>query len=275
MKQRRSCGFGARVATRRLVDLVARRIRGPTDLSKTIVVSGSPRSGTTWLMEILVTLAGYRTVFEPLNAYTFPSVSSLRLPPRIYVSPNSKHEALQRYVEAVLDGRTSSQVPAYPLTAEGVWRRLTASATIVKFINANRLLPWLSCTFRLRKTFMLIRHPCATVASQIKTGWTGYPLSVEAGLRRGDVGLLRQTVLSGLTALPKIERHADVLAAAERAGTIEELLAIEWGLDYQIPLSDTNSHDWHLVAYESLAACRTEFSPGPAEFQTSPPGAGC
>ena len=245
-------GFRARVAGKRLIDSVAQRTRGATDLSKTIVVSGSPRSGTTWMMEILMTLAGYRSVFEPLNAYTFPSVCTLSLPPRIYIPPTSKHEQLQRHIERALDGRLASSVPVYPLTAEGVWGRMTARAVIAKFINANRILPWLSRTFQLRRTFMVIRHPCAAIASQLKTGWTGYPLSVEAGLRKGNVDLLRQTVLSGLAAVPALEQRSDVLAAAERADTIEQLLAIEWALDYHIPLSDAASPDWHLVAYESF-----------------------
>ena len=41
---------------------------------------------------------------------------------------------------------------------------------LVKFIASNRLLPWISRNFRLRAIYMIIRHRCAIIASQLATG---------------------------------------------------------------------------------------------------------
>ena len=42
-------------------------------LNDSILIVGSPRSGTTWLMEIFENIPGYSYIFEPLQLKWFPS----------------------------------------------------------------------------------------------------------------------------------------------------------------------------------------------------------
>jgi len=48
-------------------------------------------------------------------------------------------------------------------------RRFKASGLVVKFVRANTMLPWITNPFNLRVTYSIIRHPCATIASQLAT----------------------------------------------------------------------------------------------------------
>lgn len=85
-----------------------------------------------------------------------------------------------------------SRTPKYSLLdLDEVYRPLTASKTIVKFVNGNRLLPWISERFHVRGTYSIIRHPCATILSQIRTGWPGYPVEIEQRIKSGELSLLK------------------------------------------------------------------------------------
>lgn len=74
------------------------------NIEDTILISGAPRSRTTWLMEILSVLPAYKTIFEPLHRTWFPFIQRLNLPPRVYLPPERNNAFLYSYLYSVFKG---------------------------------------------------------------------------------------------------------------------------------------------------------------------------
>ena len=104
---------------------------------------------------------------------------------------------------------------------------------IVKFVRANRLLRWMTEKFPIRTPILLIRHPCAVVASQMHHPSWSPITSTDADSRF-------------LAAYPWV---SDILTDIR---TWEEALAATWCMDYFAPLSTPKPHPWILVTYEKL-----------------------
>jgi hypothetical protein len=89
---------------------------------------------------------------------------------------------------------------------------------------------------------LLIRHPCAVVASQMNHKFagegTGEPRTLEY-IRKHR--------------LPLYERLDPSFAKVIRSiNTTEELLALEWCIQTIVPLRQPKPHPWFLTAYEDL-----------------------
>jgi len=151
---------------RYILEVIISKIPRDYEIKDTIVISGTPRGGTTWLMEILATLPEYKTIFEPLKPSFFPEVRTLGFPPRVYIPPDKDWPVVKKYLIKVFTGRKFSTQPAYSPTPYNIYKRFIARKLIVKFVRANRLLPWIYNNFDLRGIYFIIRHPCATIASQ-------------------------------------------------------------------------------------------------------------
>jgi len=75
------------------------------DIKNTLVITGSPRSGTTWLMEILRVIPGYTSLFEPLNPIYFPESFETGFRSRTYLSPNKDWQIGQEYLRKNFTGQ--------------------------------------------------------------------------------------------------------------------------------------------------------------------------
>jgi len=134
------------------------------DTENTIVISGSPRSGTTWLAEILNrSIPGTSILWEPLNLNRVPEARSSGLTWRTPIPPDRDWPEAEHFMRRVLTGQilnTHTVSHTHPV------RILTTKSWIVKSVRATRLLAWISRRFPVRMLILLIRHPCAVVASQ-------------------------------------------------------------------------------------------------------------
>jgi len=90
----------------RYVDFLSARINS-YNLKDTIVISGTPRGGTTWLMEILETLPRYKSIFEPLHKVWYPEVKNFELPPMPYLL--SKEEDSEGDILPAMNGGASHE----------------------------------------------------------------------------------------------------------------------------------------------------------------------
>jgi len=89
-----------------------------------------------------------------------------------------------------------------------------STTMIIKFVRANRLLPWMCQTFDIRSPVLLVRYPCAVIASQLKsTAWK---------------------TISRPDAPPYIANFPLFKAALSKTEGVEVHLAAQWALD---PLS--------------------------------------
>jgi len=234
-----------------LVDALATQIN-TYKLEDTITLSGTPRGGTTWFMELLETLPEYKSVFEPLHPDWFPELKRLGFSPspclpRPYLHYKAEDKKLGDYLYRVFTGQVVSRKPRFSLTPRSIYTRIKAKKLIVKFIRANRILPWIVENFTVRGTYFLLRHPCATIASQLETGITGY-------LCRNDKPLLKEVVIKEASQIPLIKNNEWLMNKLHAIKTQEEVLAAVWSMDNYIPLSYLNERPeaWYTVVYERL-----------------------
>lgn len=241
--------FGTKGITflKRNADLLASMFHWNTDIQDTIVISGTPRGGTTWFMELIETLPGYKSIFEPFHRDWFPQVKRVNLSPRPYLEPDAENKHLKEYLKQVFTGQIISRNPAFSVTPTTIYKRLSATKILVKFIRANRLLPWIVNNFQVRGTYLVLRHPCATIASQLETGVRGYFIPKE-------IPLPKEIVLREASQIPQIKENDWLMKKLRTIKTQEEVLAAIWSLDNYIPLSylSKNPDAWYTVVLRKI-----------------------
>ena len=195
------------------------------DMSKTIIIAGTPRSGTTWLVRILEKLLHYRVINEPffpghVREYTFEFEKYLR--------PGDADPAFRSFVERVLKG-----------DLRNAWvdqsnRSLIARGRIVKEVRAHFCLKWIRENFPNVPIVYILRHPCAVVHSWERFGW-GKP----------DMQSLSQELL--------LKDHLEpYIDAFEQAQTTSAKIAFVWCAEQLVPLRTMNVADWVVTSYEDL-----------------------
>jgi hypothetical protein len=210
-----------------------------------VVIAGSPRSGTTWLLELLRTLPGYKALNEPLmyqdarNGHGFSW--------RTYLEPEEEANAQRDYLETVLTGQLGVS-SAWYFEANSRPAQLLEHATrdrlVVKFCRMNRMLHWFCGQFNVRGPVFIIRHPCAVVASMLRHGaWDEGDLH---GQEREDHALH-----SGVLPDPLRDVFGPIL---ERIETQVEALTTMWCLDHYVPLVHhaDGPYPWVFVLYERM-----------------------
>ncbi|AFL95195.1 hypothetical protein CL1_0992 [Thermococcus cleftensis] len=200
-------------------------------MEDTIAIFGSPRSGSTWLMELLESIPGYKSVFEPFHPRWYPEFGRNGFPYTPYVPDETELAWLGDYLERVFSGRVHARFPY----RRPVLPRLRASKLVVKFVRANTVLPWVAGNFELRGFYFIIRHPCATIASQIATGYYS-----------------RITPEQLANEVRKVEGLEELAGRVARLNTEIGRLAAVWAFENYVPLSSERPFPWYTVVYERL-----------------------
>ena len=221
-----------------------------TDISFTVFLVGSPRSGTTWLMQIIETLGNYRVVFEPFHRDFYPKVRKI-IPTfldkpiyRPYLSPNYENKNLEDYILKTFQGNISGfwYVPPSRFIKSLKW--LKAKKVLVKDIWTTRLLPWIIQRFKIKNYLLLIRHPCAVIESQIRT-CIGNPLCYYSS------HIIKKAILEQLNTIYELRNVVNrIHPKLENIHKSEELLAAIWSMDYYIPLFYNTKDLYNIVIYE-------------------------
>lgn len=200
------------------------------DYRRSILVSGSGRSGSTWLTEILNYRNEYRLIFEPLRRDR--SKIAAALPYGLYLEPGHASTDEARALEAILRGRVRDTWSNWHN------RRRVASRRIVKEIRATNLMPWISARFPELPIVYLLRHPVAVAQSWTRLGWRDF---------LGEF-VSQELLMHRLSPLrPLID---DVV----RAGSPFERHLLRWCLENVVPLRDLGPGDAHVVFYEHLVS---------------------
>lgn len=210
--------------------LLHRLLAGRCSIDQAIILSSTPRAGSTWLGQILSAIPHSASLFEPCHVEYVPEATAAGMTRRTYFPPDADWPAGMDFFTRVFDGHMFNWWTAQETTLRSA---LSARFLVVKFVRISRLLPWLCRHFSTRPPILLVRHPCAVVASQMKSDrdWVNPP---------------RPTVPAYLENFP--ETH-EVIARLE---TREEFLAATWALDYLPGLMAPQPRPWHLVSYEEL-----------------------
>ena len=165
--------------------------------SNPLIIAGSGRSGTTWVLDALAEANNLRTIFEPLNpdgvneAWDFGNC---------YVREKAYEPELKCFLEKVFNGELNylwpntrflpdkmrpsiSQMTSWDynytllsrykkfLIRYFSYARKKKNRPITKFIRANLMLDWLAANFNPRIIFF-VRHPGAVAASKIAAAKT-------------------------------------------------------------------------------------------------------
>jgi hypothetical protein len=161
-----------------------------------IIIAGSGRSGTTWVLDAITRANNLRTIFEPLNPVGDPSAKHLA---NRYVRDDADFPELKRFMDKVFSGNLKNLWVNYRIQPDRLrlnmhkpeplrqklgslkynYKRLATNylkyhkdkskSLSVKLIRANLMLGWLSANYGA-KTLLVVRHPGAVIASKIRLG---------------------------------------------------------------------------------------------------------
>lgn len=133
---------------------------GPEDA---VVITGSGRSGTTWVEEIANSDASARIVFEPFRTSEVPQVRALG--EYTYLRPDD-----DRFVDLV--GEVLSGHPRHNRWVNHQNFTHVAHRRIVKEIRIHCMLGWMHVHFPQTPIVFVVRHPVTVAASQERMGWS-------------------------------------------------------------------------------------------------------
>lgn len=169
------------------------------------------------------------TLFEPLHLTQVPEAKDAGFSWRTFASRDQEWTEGESYLRRVFEGRVINSWTAREISLRQAW---CAKTLIVKFVRATRLLPWICHKFDIRPPILLIRHPCAVVASQLNYGWKEFAKRPES--------------------TPYLQAYPRYKISLDKTEECEEHLAASWALDYLPALMEQPPHPWILITYEEL-----------------------
>jgi len=216
-----------------------------------ILVTGSPRSGTTWVGSMVAAAPGIAYLHEPFNADFDSGVCNARFNEMFtYVCEENE----RRFYDAIRDTlrfryhflpqmRRVWSASAFARTFQNQFQffgyRRTGARALIKDPIAIFSAPWLAARFDVQ-VVILIRHPLPFVNSMKRLNW-GHDFS----------GFLRQPLLMRDFLSPF---EAEISAFARQPRDIVEQAALLWNLIYSTVSKFKEDHpDWTFVRHEDLS----------------------
>ena len=202
------------------------------DYHETIFLAGSPRSGTTWLQEIINYKNEYRVIFEPFYPQKVKKIDKWR--PIQYLNENENSPMYLEPMTDILSGRIrNSWVDKYN-------KLFLVDKRIIKAVRANLILFWIKKHFPEVPIILLLRHPCAVANSKINIIKNWFPESYNPLNRIFVQDKLMEDFLR-----PYEEKLRD-------AKTIFEQCIFMWCIETIIPIKLFHEDEIHITFYENL-----------------------
>ena len=229
------------------------------------IISGSGRSGTTWVLDVLAEANDMRTAFEPLHPVVLKKLSDYS---NRFIGDDETHNDLKRYLSNILSGdfrntwidyrvRPDRLVPTMAnisgkakirifwarwktlFRQSSIYRKNIGKPVITKFIRANLMYPWLLENFNAR-IIHIMRHPCAVIESKLRLGGDDWNPRSEMSryLQQEPVN----TWLNGYMDKDEIENLSST-----------GQFALIWCIENSLPMS-INDDRVLMVHFETLAA---------------------
>jgi hypothetical protein len=193
------------------------------DILNTVLLIGSARSGTTFLMESLNSNNEYRIIFEPFNPTYTKEWSSFSA--RYYIDPDSITDQERQAVNKILRGKINNGwVDQYN-------RKLRSDKRLIKSVRANLLLDYLESAYPELRIIYIYRNPKDVVASRISLNFDPK-----------DVFL----ILEHQTFLEKYYSDIDLSVLRSLLHTPESCHAALWCLENRFILN--NLHERRIIA---------------------------
>jgi len=202
----------------------------PDRNARPLIISGSPRGGTTWAAESVARLySSDRILWEPLQDGNI-SARGLPLGKRPFLQEGRVEKSVDDFFSALLSGKCANahllRLRQHP---QNILSLFGNRPPVIKFVRGNGVVGYLRRHFDLPLPLVMIRHPCAVVASQLKMGiWSDHP-HVDAEL---------------LNRMPKLR------SVVRRNAPLHLRLAMTWAGD--VLAARENAEDVQCVYYEDL-----------------------
>ncbi len=134
--------------------------------SENLLLFCMPRGGSTWLTEVLAASSNLPVLWEPLHLRYAPEFQNINLGWEQVMSKDGEWAELKEKFEKLFQGKILNDWNCRVSPARSfVW----STKMIVKFCRANGMLLWLTENFSFKhKPVLLLRHPFAVVASQMR-----------------------------------------------------------------------------------------------------------
>jgi hypothetical protein len=222
--------FKVNKSYRKLKSLIISRLfqDNVRDSGKSILVTGSARSGTTWLANILASQGKFRIMFEPFNPNLVPEYRKFNY--FQYMRPEEYDQDLYEFCNQVFTGKIRNA------WIDREIQYLLPQGRVIKCIRSTLMLRWLDIQFPEVPKVFIVRHPCAVVLSRMKLGW-----ATDDDIRH----FLSQPKLMS-------DFLADKLEIIARAKTDEEKHAIIWCITNLVPVQQFVGQKLNLVFYEQM-----------------------
>lgn len=222
---------------------------GRPDASSAILVAGSGRSGTTWLMSVLSSARGVQPIFEPLYPAASPRARRLtgfRGHDRCFLSshylrPGGDYPEWECFLGDALTGKIRSYWTDFERAS------VFPSRFAIKLIRANLMLGYIHDHFRPSIVY-ITRHPCAVVNARIGLGW-----------RATVADILRQDALVEDHLRPHVDRIA---METDPLG----IHAVWWAVENLVATTELATRPHYRLAYEELCLRPVELARDLAEW---------
>ncbi len=208
-------------------------------------VFASPRGGSTWLAETLKSLTNATLVWEPLFVYNQYKINNFN--PFAYPERQKSGMGWHQYIpehedwsdaKDFFDQLFSKKIVNLKLYRFNDLSKISKSETFIfKFCFGNNVLPWLVDKYEINPV-LLVRHPCAVVASQLNYGaWDWHKTNFKY-----NYNMVKFKEF--------YEPYREVL---DTISCIEERLAAEWAMTVLTPIKNKkNDIKWVTSSYEDL-----------------------
>lgn len=143
-------------------------------IRENIILFSEPRSGSTWVMNLLQQIPETAVIWEPEHPDYGVLDPKLGFNSDIqYIPKDAQWKAAKEEYSKILSGQKLSK---WSIEQSPFRDWLKARQLIVKFVRATALMPWLLKEFKFKhKPIFLIRHPMAVVYSQIRAFFEDEP----------------------------------------------------------------------------------------------------
>lgn len=204
------------------------------DPSKNLLLFSSPRGGSTWLSQILLTVPKTILIWEPINPRKNKRLRDLNFGWRQSIPENEKWKDAEDFFFNVLSGK---ELTLDTIRYTNFHRLIIGKQLLIKFVRANALLPWLSNTFHFKYLpIYLVRHPFAVVQSQLRHGAWNH--------------IHPKYVLPDTPFNEPYIKHWDFIKSLS---SLEEILVANWCFANKYTLENKrNDSDWITIFYENL-----------------------
>lgn len=197
------------------------------DIVNTVFLCGSPRSGSTWVEEILNFDQQYRLMFEPFHPKKVAEIKDWGY--RQYFSGRHNNAVDTNAVTKILSGRIRN------LWVDQFNSKRIVKQRLVKEVRAGLMLDWLHNLFPKMPIIFMIRHPFAVTQSRVNLNW-----NMNLNMYLDQEQLVKDY----------LEPFVDLIKSAQN---LWEKQLLSWCIENYVPMQQLDKNSGiHVVFYETL-----------------------